>query len=91
LLAGWFAAGSTALLAHPLRDTLTWLVCLAVFFFERPKLNGSLTRWALLLGGVAALAVTTASSQVPVNVAGVAVWLGTLALLPCGQPSRISG
>jgi len=80
LAAAWLAAGSTGLLAHPLRHALTWLALGGAVVAAWPPRAQPWPRLLAAAGGVALALVLTASPLAPVNVMAVAVALAGLAI-----------
>lgn len=89
LAAVWIAAGSTGLLAHPLRRALTLLALAVAILVHRPP---SVRRWMRLPGllAVVGLAAYMIASSLPViNIMGVTLVLAFLAFTSAGQTRRI--
>lgn len=85
LAAAWIAAGSTGLLAHPLRRTLTLAALGVTILAQRPfPWRGRKDLAALLV--MVGLAIYMVSSSLPVvNVMGVSLVLASLAFKSSGQ------
>jgi len=88
LAAAWIAAGSSGLLAHPLRRALTLLALGVVIFSPRPlPWRGRKGFFALLV--TAGLAVYMTASSLPViNVMSVSFVLASLAITFRGQEKK---
>lgn len=90
LAAAWIAAGSTGLLGHPLRKTLTLAALSIAILIPRPNLKAGSTMRTLLLCLAAGLAVFMVTLPLPaVNVMAVALVLASLALAAKGQSKRM--
>lgn len=90
MVAAWFAAGSTGLLAHPLQHALTCLalaVALVAVWPSNIRLFGT---WAVLAGGTILGLIFTASVIPTVNVLAVAVVLASLAQVNRGLTARVA-
>lgn len=75
LAAGWIAAGSTGLVAHPLGRALTCVALGVAAVAAWPSGERAWARRAVLLGGVVAALATAAPGLPPVNVMGVVLFL----------------
>ena len=87
LVAAWCAAGSTGLLAHPLRHSLTWLLLGIAIVAELPCLRNAPARALAVIAAVTAAVVMTASHLPVVNVMAIMPVLVVLALCSSG-PGR---
>ena len=92
ITAAWIAAGSTGLLAHPLRRALTFvalgvaLAAVGTALSLRPR-----TKLLALLIAVVVSTCMVASALPPVNVMGVALLLAALAQVSAGQSQVVLG
>lgn len=82
LAAAWLAAGSTGLLAHPLRHVLTWILLGAAVAWAWPLRGGTAARCVLAAAAVILAAALSCSLLGWVNVLVAAV---VLALLAAGR------
>jgi hypothetical protein len=89
LAAAWIAAGSTGLLAHPLRRALTLTVLGVTIFAQRPfPWRGRKDLLAFLV--TVGLAIYMITSSLPaINVMGVSLVLASLALKSRGQAKKM--
>ena len=90
MVAAWFAAGSTGLLAHPLQHALTWLALAVALVAAWPRDNRSFGTWAILAGGVLLGLLFTTSALPTVNVLAVAVVLAAIAQVSRGLTGRVA-
>ena len=91
LAAAWIAAGSTGVLAHPLRHVLTWAALAVAVLSDRPSGPGGALRLPIVLAGAVVAVLMTASRLAPVNVLGAAALLGALALWRGRAAGRVLG
>jgi hypothetical protein len=89
MIAAWFAAGSTGLLAHPLQHTFTWLALAVAIIAAWPENSRNFGTWAIFAIGAGVAACFTASTVPAVNVLAVAVVLAALAQINRGQTNRL--
>ncbi len=92
--AAWIAAGSTGLLAHPLRHALTWIAMGVAIVAGWPcsspsSPRESAMRWAAVAGGAVVGIVMTASNLPVFNVLGVVMVLAALSYVQTGLTGRI--
>jgi len=80
LAAAWLAAGSTGLLAHPLRHVLTWILLGAAVAWAWPLRGGTTAKWVLAAAAVVLAATLSFSLLGWVNVLAAAVVLALLAV-----------
>ena len=90
LAAAWFAAGSTGLLAHPMRHALTWLGLAVAIVAGWPRNDRSFRTWAILAGGAILGLLLTASALSTVNVLAVAIVLAAIAQITAGLTGRVA-
>jgi len=90
IVAAWFAAGSTGLLAHPLRHALTWAALAVAIIAAMPPPSRSLGTWAILAGGVILGLFMTASTLPAVNTLAVSVVLAAIAQVHRGLTGRVA-
>ncbi len=89
LAAAWIAAGSTGLLGHPLRRTLTLAVLAIAILAQRPFPRRKITSLISLLATIG-LAIYMISLPIPViNVIGVSLVPASLAFASRGRAKRI--
>ncbi len=79
MAAAWIAAGSTGLLAHPLRHALTWVALAVAIVAGWPRRDEPLSGWLALAAAVVPGLIMTAADLPAVNV--LAVTLITAALV----------
>ncbi|MHC4511025.1 MAG: hypothetical protein ACYTAO_19065, partial [Planctomycetota bacterium] len=89
LAAAWIAAGSTGLLAHPLRRALTLVALGVAIFAQRPFPWRPRTNLLAVLAAVGLAAYMIASSLPAVNVMSVSLVLAALAFTSSGQAKRM--
>ena len=93
LAAAWIAAGSTGLLAHPLRRALTLTALGVVIFAQRPFPKRTKTGLATTLATIGLaiyIAIYMIASSLPaINVMGVSLVLASLAFISSGQTKKI--
>lgn len=77
--AAWISAGSTGLLAHPLRHVLTWLALGTSALAARPEPGATARRTLGLLFGVGAVVAITLPTDPSVNALAAPVALALLA------------
>ncbi|MCG2684437.1 MAG: hypothetical protein L6306_12595 [Planctomycetales bacterium] len=89
MAAAWFAAGSTGLLGHPLRHTLTWIALAVAIVAAWPVEIRTFRIWAVLAVGVILGFSFTTSPLPAVNVLAVAVVLAAIAQVSRGVTARV--
>ena len=89
LAAAWIAAGSTGLMAHPLRHALTWLAAGTAMLALWPTGKQTLSKVAGLLLAATAAAVMTAVESSVVNLLAVTLVLAALARASRGIDGRV--
>ncbi len=89
LAAAWIAAGSTGLLAHPLRRALTLTALGVAIFAQRPFPWRPRTSLLAVLAAVGLATYMIASSLPAVNVMGVSLVLAALAFTSSGQAKKM--
>jgi len=89
LAAAWIAAGSTGLLAHPLRRTLTLAALGVVICAQRPFPWRQRTGIVAMLATVGLAIYMIASSLPVINVMGVSLVLASLAFKSRGQAKKM--
>ncbi len=89
MAAAWFAAGSTGLLGHSLRHTLTWIALAVAIVATWPLEIRTFRIWAVLAVGVILGFSFTTSPLPAVNVLAVAVVLAAIALVSRGVTARV--
>jgi lipid-A-disaccharide synthase-like uncharacterized protein len=90
LTAAWLTAGSTGMLAHPLRHVLTWLALGAAAAVAWPADFRRFDRWGVLLCGAILAAVLTAADSPFVNILAAAAFMAALAQVNRGAPARMA-
>lgn len=88
MAAAWLAAGSTGLLAHPLRHGLTWVALAVVVVSAWPRRASGKERW-LLAGSLVVAAAMIAPVFAVYNVLGVSLVLAMLAWTTRGSDRRV--
>ncbi len=78
MAAAWIAAGSTGLLAHPLRHALTLAALVVATAAAWPRRGLPMSQWLALGAAAIACAIMTASTLPAVNVLAVALLLAVL-------------
>jgi hypothetical protein len=89
MFAAWFAAGSTGLLAHPLRIALTWGALTVAIVAGRPRRGQSGGAWIALVVGVILGLIMTSMAEPLVGTLTVAMLLAALALCHQGLSARV--
>ena len=90
MAAAWFAAGSTGLLAHPMRHALTWAGLAVAIVAGWSRNDRTFRTWAILVGGAILGLLLTASTLTTVNVLAVAVVLAAIAQINAGLTGRVA-
>jgi len=88
MAAAWVAAGSTGLLAHPLRHALTWLALVVLLVAGWPGQRKWRALLELVVAAVAAAALSVPASEVS-NVLAVTLLLAMLARAGRGVDQRL--
>ncbi len=86
--AAWIAAGSTGLLAHPLRNVLTWIALAAGCVSGWPRHGEGASKWPYFLVLAAAVPACTATNEPIAAVAAVALTAIAIAALQSGANRR---
>ncbi len=89
MIAAWFAAGSTGLLAHPLQHAITWVALIVTLLAAWPENIRQFGTWVILAVGIAFGLIFTASSVPTVNILAVAVVLAAVAQVNRGLTARV--
>lgn len=89
LAAVWIAAGSTGLLAHPLRRALTMAALGVAILAQRPFPWRTRTGFVAMLATVGLAIYMIASSLPVVNIMGVSLVLASLAFKSSGQAKKM--
>ena len=86
--AAWVAAGSTGLLAHPLRNVLTWMALAAACIAGWPREGASPSQWTFLVPLVPIVLLLLAVNESVATLSAVALVAVFVAVLQTGSNRR---
>ena len=89
LAAAWLAAGSTGLLAHPLRKALTLAVLAAAVLVQRPCIQRKISSILIILATSILFVYLFISSSIVLNIMAVCLVPTVLSLTSVGQEKKL--